>query len=108
MISTNDWLPVGSIVRLEGGERSVMIAGYMIDDAQTKRLWDYVGYPYPDGKRDPDIDYFFNRDMIERIDLVGYLDADGRRLLEEFERITPEYVKAQQEAMTRSKAATDE
>ena len=105
MISTNDWLPVGSIVRLAGGERSIMVAGYMIDDAQSGRLWDYVGYPYPDGKRDPDIDYFFNRDMIERIDLLGYLDADGRHLLEEFEKITPEYEQAQQAAAKHAEAA---
>lgn len=72
-----EWLPVGSIVRLEGGERLIMVSGFMIQDAVSQRYWDYVGYPYPEGRRDGQTDYFFDKSMISEIHQIGYLNADG-------------------------------
>lgn len=71
MITKEDWLPVGSMVRLKDGDRPVMVAGYMSIDGGSGRIWDYVGYPYPEGKTSRQ-DYFFDKDMIDEIVLVGY------------------------------------
>lgn len=76
MITGQEWLPVGSVVRLVEGERPIMIAGFMAEDGETGLFWDYVGYPYPEGRQKPE-DYFFNKDMIEEIHLLGYMDGMG-------------------------------
>ena len=91
MIDKNDWLPVGSIVRLKDAERDIMVAGYMLKDGMSDRYWDYVGYPFPEGKRNPDVDYFFNKDMIEEIKLIGYLDGDAMGFMEALESASPEF-----------------
>ncbi len=76
MITAQDWLPIGSVVRLVEGDRPVMIAGVMAQDGQTGRYWDYVGYPYPEGDQGTG-DYFFDKDMVAEVHLVGYLDGIG-------------------------------
>lgn len=78
MAQLTEWLPAGSVVMLEDGERPIMVAGFMIEDAVSGRYWDYVGYPYPEGCREADTDYFFDRSMIESVLLVGYLDTTGQ------------------------------
>ena len=84
MLTKEDWLPVGSMVRLKDGERPVMVTGYMAVDGGSGRIWDYVGYPYPEGKTSSQ-DYFFDKDMIAEIRLVGYLDQGAVTLLSALE-----------------------
>lgn len=76
MVNEEMWLPVGSVVRLKDGEKPVMIAGFLVQDAETGGSWDYLGYPYPEGRREGR-DLFFNRAQVDAIRLVGFLDADG-------------------------------
>ena len=88
MAINNEWLPVGSVVTLEGGQRSIMVAGFMIQDGNTGRYWDYVGYPYPEGRQRADADYFFDRAMISSVQQVGLMTSDGmlyRAFLEDIE-----------------------
>lgn len=77
VVSVGGWLPVGSVVQLRGGERLVMVAGQMQVDGDTGRYWDYLGYPYPEGRANADEDLFFNADFIEEVCFVGYQDAVG-------------------------------
>lgn len=76
MAKVDMWLPIGSVVRLAGGEKPVMIAGFMVRDGETGSSWDYLGYPYPEGRRDGE-DLFFNKEQVEAIAQVGFLDAEG-------------------------------
>lgn len=92
MLTKEDWLPVGSMVRLKDGERPVMVAGYMAIDGSNGRIWDYVGYPYPEGKTSTQ-DYFFDKDMIAEIRLIGYLDQGAVTLLTMLEGNDEEYQK---------------
>lgn len=70
------WLPVGSVVTLKGGEKPVMVAGFLVRDAQTGACWDYLGYPYPEGRRDGE-DLFFNKGQVEFIAQLGFLNGEG-------------------------------
>lgn len=97
MITKEDWLPVGSVVRLKDGERPIMIAGYMAMDADKRKIWDYVGYPYPEGKMTSQ-DYFFDKDMIEEIRLVGYLDQRAVTFLSVLESNNEDYQAQKAEA----------
>ena len=43
MVNEEMWLPVGSVVRLKDGEKPVMIAGFLVQDARRVDLgttWD--------------------------------------------------------------------
>lgn len=77
MISRDDWLPVGTVVAIEGAARPVMVAGVMALDGRTGRYWDYIGVPYPEGRGAADEGYFFDKDKVERLLQLGYLDDSG-------------------------------
>lgn len=68
------YLPIGSVVKLKDGERPVVVAGCMALDGVTCRLWDYMGYPWPEGRQDATKDYFFDSDMIVEVLQIGFLD----------------------------------
>ena len=97
MLTKEDWLPVGSMVRLKDGERPVMVAGYMAIGGSDGRIWDYVGYPYPVGRMDSR-DYFFDKESVEEIYLVGYLDQLGRQFQAFLEEQDEEYQRKKREA----------
>ena len=67
-----DLLPIGSIVRLKGGERLLMIFGILqrspVDPEQT---FDYVGVSYPEGHIDSRLHIGFNKDLIEEVVFRG-------------------------------------
>ena len=44
-----DLLPIGSVVALEGATRKLMIIGLLVQDEQTKTMYDYIGEPFPEG-----------------------------------------------------------
>ncbi|AEB06141.1 hypothetical protein Corgl_0011 [Coriobacterium glomerans PW2] len=72
-----NWLPIGSVVMLEAATRPIMIAGTMVQDTTTGRYWDYMGYPYPEGRVDPKQDYFFDTETIRTVVQLGFADQDG-------------------------------
>ena len=77
MLDTNkDWLPLGSVVSIKGGDRLVMVIGFMAIDGNTKAVWDYVCCPYPEGKRSAE-DLFINRESVDEVFQLGLRDAEG-------------------------------
>ena len=75
MANERTWLPVGSVVTLKDAEKPVMVAGFMVR-ASNGDAWDYLGYPYPEGRRDGE-DLFFNKDQVEFIAQLGFLNGEG-------------------------------
>lgn len=69
-------LPVGSIVRLIGGEKRLMVCGRIICQSESNEIYDYVGCLYPEGISSSDDMYFFNRDAIEDIYFIGFQDKE--------------------------------
>ena len=70
------YLPLGSVVLLEGGDKRVMIYGrrqQAIADAVT---WDYIACLYPEGNLDEDHSYLFNHDQIDRVYFIGFQDDE--------------------------------
>ena len=68
------YLPVGSVVRIQGGEKPAVIAGVRVQDAVSGHAWDYMGYPYPEGRQDASKDFFFDADMVEDVLQLCFLD----------------------------------
>ncbi len=70
-----DLLPIGSVVKLTEGERSVMICGRIVVAEGSDEIYDYVGCIYPEGMAGADV-IFFNRDAIELLLFVGFQDSE--------------------------------
>ena len=68
------FLPIGSIVVLKGGEKTLMIYGrtQKIDD--NPDLSDYIAVPYPEGNISKEYIYYFNHENIEKVIYKGYVN----------------------------------
>ena len=72
-----EYLPLGSVVILKGGEKSVMIYGRKQSHAETNVEYDYVACLFPEGNISKEFTYLFNHDKIGEIIFTGYSnDAD--------------------------------
>lgn len=81
-------LPIGSIVRLKDGDRKLMIAGtYVTRQGDDSRVFDYSALLYPDGLESLDHLYMFNRDSIEQVYYVGYMDENSEEFLPNIEKV---------------------
>ena len=74
------FLPVGSVVLLKGASKRLMITGFCSMDSseENAELFDYSGCLYPEGVLSTDETALFNHDQIERIDFVGFSDAEDK------------------------------
>ena len=78
------YLPVGSIVLLNGGTKRLMITGYcMQTEERPGVIYDYSGCLYPEGVIRSDVTSVFNHDQIEKIDFVGFVDDEGKAFTDE-------------------------
>lgn len=82
MLTTDEWLPVGSVVHLVGDENYVTILGYMQQDGNTGLMYDYFGLNHPSGFLEPGNDVMFDRDSIDGVLYVGYQDFDWERMID--------------------------
>lgn len=79
MEMTNDFLPIGSIVRLEGGNKKLMITGFcpMAED-EPEYVYDYCGCLYPEGVITSEENYVFDHEDIEEVSFIGFEDDEGK------------------------------
>ena len=81
---TNKYLPVGSIVLLNGGTKRLMITGYcMQTEERPGVIYDYSGCLYPEGVIRSDVTSVFNHEQIEKVDFVGFSDDEGKSFTDE-------------------------
>lgn len=71
-----EFLPVGSVVMQNGGNKRVMICGRIQAQAGTDVIYDYSACYYPEGILDPKSMFFFNRGDIETVYFRGYEDQE--------------------------------
>ena len=72
----DEFLPIGSVVLLKGGNKRIMICGRIQAQAGSDIIYDYSACYYPEGIVDPKSMFFFNRDAIETVYFRGYEDQD--------------------------------
>ena len=73
-----DLLPIGSVVALEGATRKLMIIGLLVQDEQTKTMYDYIGEPFPEGYIDAETMFLFQHEDIKSVHFLGYLNAEAQ------------------------------
>jgi hypothetical protein len=70
------FLPIGTIVTLNGGDKKLMIFGRLQKDTANDKVFDYVGCPYPEGNVSPKATFLFNHADIAWVHYLGYADED--------------------------------
>lgn len=77
------FLPVGSVVLLNGGTKKIMITGFctMISD-EPDSMFDYCGCLYPEGIIRSDQNCVFNHDQISEIFFMGYESDEEKKFKE--------------------------
>jgi len=66
-----DMLPIGTIIVLKTGTKSLMIVGYLAKDVNNNDK-DYMGVPYPEGITSLNSVVTFNKEDIKEIKSKGY------------------------------------
>ena len=68
-----DYLPIGSVIMLEGAEKALMIYGIkQLDSEKPDAEYDYIGVLYPEGNIGEEFHYLFNHEDIETVLFRGY------------------------------------
>ena len=62
-LKADDWLPIGSVVLLNGANKSLMVISRFVFNVDDGRYYEYCGCLYPEGVSDSEY-YFFNHDEI--------------------------------------------
>lgn len=76
------FLPVGSVVLLKGGNKKVVITGRVVAPNTTNEVFDYSGCPFPEGLTSLERFYCFNRDQIDRVFFIGFQDPEELQMQE--------------------------
>ena len=73
-----NFLPIGSVVKLKGGQKRLMITGFLqVEQEENKKnVWDYSGCLYPEGMITSENNYVFNHSQIEDIYFTGLVDEE--------------------------------
>ena len=76
------YLPLGTVVLLNGGTKRLMITGYCMKIKEKPGvIYDYCGCLYPEGTIKSDITSVFNHSQIQRIDYMGYIDSESKEFM---------------------------
>jgi hypothetical protein len=102
MLTTEQWLPLGSVVHLAGSDDLVTIFGYMQQDLNTGLVWDYFGLVHPVGFTEPGNDIMFDRDSIDGVMYLGYQDFTWEHMNDLLRKTEPSYLEAKRAAAARA------
>ena len=81
-------LPIVSVVKLNGGTRSVMIMGLCQRQlGENERVWDYSGVLYPQGYISGNQVFMFNHEQIVSVYFLGYQDDEQISFMKEIEAL---------------------
>lgn len=70
-----DLLPIGTVVTLKDGVKSLMIIGIMQSD-ENEKLYDYIAVLYPEGFLNAETFFLFNNEDIVDVKFKGYMNEE--------------------------------
>ena len=76
-------LPIGSVVRLNGAEKRLMIFGIRQTNQTNGQEYDYIGVLYPEGNMGEEMRFLFDNSDIEEVLFTGYNDPEREEFLEQ-------------------------
>ena len=72
-LKADDWLPIGSVVLLNGANKSLMVISRFVYNVDDGTYYEYCGCLYPEGISDSEY-YFFSHDEIGLVVQWGFED----------------------------------
>ena len=78
-------LPIGSVVLLKGSSKRLMITGvgqYALAEEGARRLYDYVAVVFPEGYLNPEENYLFDNEQIDKVYFIGLQHSESIAFLE--------------------------
>lgn len=103
-----DLLPIGTVVNLNGTEKPMMICGFCpTSPAKPGYVYDYSGFPYPEGYMDPLKIYQFDGEQIEKVLALGYQDRETFLYMHALQGKIDEIKKSTAENYEKAKAEAD-
>ncbi|RIW28261.1 DUF4176 domain-containing protein [Bacillus salacetis] len=78
-------LPIGTVVKLKNVDKPVMIYGRHQLQQKTRKTFDYIAVPYPEGNLTDEFNVFFNRELIEEVMHQGLISPVEELLREKVE-----------------------
>ena len=80
-------LPIGTVIITKDGNVPLMIIsrGALFDNAGKVGYFDYSAVPYPSGITDGEEFAFFNREDVEAIIFIGYINSDEQIFAENYD-----------------------
>ena len=69
-------LPIGSVVTLEEATKKIMITGILVSDEGSRKTYDYIGVPFPEGFISNETMLLFMHENIGQINFLGYVNAE--------------------------------
>ena len=77
------YLPIGTVVKLKGGEKNLMITSYLIfsivQKTKEKKIFDYGACPFPEGIIESTHGIGFNHNEIEKIVHLGLINDEQKK-----------------------------
>lgn len=74
------FLPIGTVVSLQGGTKRTMIVGFC-PIAEDGKKFDYVGCLYPEGVISPNESLLFNHEQIVKVYAKGFADEENEEFM---------------------------
>ena len=76
------YLPIGSVVLMQGAKKRVMITGYDVKSPESgDKIWDYIGCMWPEGVISSDKNLLFDHKNIQTIYAIGYSDDEQKKFI---------------------------
>ena len=72
------YLPIGTVCRLKGGKKYVMIGGFCPVSKESDTIPDYIGIVYPEGIITNEVTLYFNHDQIEEVVFLGFSNDEDK------------------------------
>ena len=86
------FLPIGSVVLLEGGQKKVMVTGFCSISTDDKtRIYDYTGCIYPEGYLSSNQICLFDHEQIEEIYFIGYENEEEEEFKKQLNEVFEEF-----------------
>lgn len=91
-MNNEKFLPIGTVVMLKEGEKTVMISGYlpMPEEEGLDPLYDYIGCLYPEGTVSSDETLVFNHSQIDTVYYTGFRNDEANEFMNTLKELEKE------------------
>ena len=84
------FLPIGTVVMLDGGTKRAMIIGYC-PVAEGNQMYDYSGCLYPEGVLSSDQTLLFNHEQVSQVFFKGFVDQEQTEFMTKLNQIVAQF-----------------